>query len=191
MNAFPPLRLWRPVAAVLAACTMTLPALAAQPALAPAHAWLQNPSMQNGVPNRHQSNERLVTAGQPEAGAWTQLAAEGVTTVINLRPDSELPGRNEAAEVAQAGMAYTQIPVAGAAGITGENAEALWSAIAQAPGKVLVHCASGNRVGALLALGAAQRGGMDPQQALQFGKDAGLAGAEPRVRELLGLPPAD
>lgn len=147
--------------------------------------------MQTPVPNLRQPSERLLTGGQPEAAAWKHLAADGVTTVINLRPADEMAGRDEAAEVAAAGMSYRQIPVAGAAGVTAENADALWSAIAQAPGKVLVHCASGNRVGALLALGAAQEGGMDPQQALQFGKDAGLTGAEPRVREVLGLPPAD
>jgi len=147
--------------------------------------------MQSPVPNLRQPDDRLLTGGQPEAAAWKHLAAGGVTTVINLRPADEMAGRDEAAEVAAAGMSYRQIPVNGAAGITSENAAALWTAIAQAPGKVLVHCASGNRVGALLALGAAQQGGLDGEQALQLGKDAGLAGAEPRVRELLGLPPAD
>lgn len=185
MNASIPLRLWCAIAAVVAACAMTLPVLAA-----PAAPTASDNSMQPPVPNLRQPNERLLTGGQPEAAAWTHLAADGVTTVINLRPADEMSGRDEAAEVAAAGMSYRQIPVAGAAGVTAEHAAALWSAIAQSPGKVLVHCASGNRVGALLALGAAQ-GGMDPQQALQFGKDAGLAGAEPRVREMLRLPPID
>jgi uncharacterized protein (TIGR01244 family) len=147
--------------------------------------------MQNPVPNLRQPTERLMTGGQPDAAAWKHLADEGVTTVINLRPADEMAGRDEAAEVVAAGLAYRQIPVAGAAGLTAENANALWTAIEQAPGKVLVHCASGNRVGALLALGAAEEGGMDAQRALQFGKDSGLTGAESRVRELLGLPPAD
>jgi len=186
MNAFIPLRLWRPAAAIVMACATTLPVLAAPPVATAPDTW-----MQTSVPNLRQPNDRLLTGGQPDAAAWKQLAADGVTTVINLRPADEMAGRDEAAEVIAAGMSYRQIPVAGAAGITTENANALWTAIAQAPGKVLVHCASGNRVGALLALGAAEQGGMDSQQALQFGKAAGLSGAEPRVREALGLPPAD
>lgn len=185
MNSTISLRLWHPIAAIVMAC-MTMPVLAAPPVVT-----VSETSMQTSVPNLRQPNDRLLTGGQPEAAAWKHLAADGVTTVINLRPADEMAGRDEAAEVAAAGMSYRLIPVAGAAGITRENANALWAAIAQAPGKVLVHCASGNRVGALLALGAAEQGGMDSQQALQFGKAAGLAGAEPRVREVLGLPPAD
>ena len=186
MNASIPLRLWLPIAAIAVACAMTLPVFAAPPI-----ATASDISMQTSVPNLRQPNVRLLTGGQPEAAAWKHLAADGVTTVINLRPADEMAGRDEAAEVTAAGLSYRQIPVAGAAGITRENADALWTAIAQAPGKVLVHCASGNRVGALLALGAAEQGGMDSEQALQFGKAAGLSGAEPRVREALGLPPAD
>ncbi|HEY0504282.1 MAG TPA: protein tyrosine phosphatase family protein [Lysobacter sp.] len=142
------------------------------------------------IPNLRQPRAHLLTGGQPEASAWRALAAQGITTVVNLRPAAELHDRDEAAEVATAGMAYVSIPVSGAGDITPENARALSQAIAQARGDVLVHCASGNRVGALLALGAAQDGA-DADEALQFGKDAGLTGAEPRVRELLGLPPSD
>lgn len=141
------------------------------------------------LPNLRQPREHLLTGGQPDATAWTALAAQGVGTVINLRPDAEMAGRDEAGEVAAAGMAYVSIPIAGATDLTPANARALSQAIAQAKGTVLVHCASGNRVGALLALDAA-RNGADADDALQFGKDAGLTGAEPRVRELLGLPPA-
>jgi uncharacterized protein (TIGR01244 family) len=191
MNASIPLRLWCPIAVVVAACAIPLPVLAEQPVVTNSDAPPQKAAMQNPVPNLRQPTERLMTGGQPDAAAWKHLADEGVTTVINLRPADEMAGRDEAAEVVAAGMAYRQIPVAGAAGLTVENANALWTAIEQAPGKVLVHCASGNRVGALLALGAAEEGGMDAQRALQFGKDSGLTGAESRVRELLGLPPAD
>ena len=117
------------------------------------------------------------------------MAAAGVGTVINLRPDAELAGRDEAAEVRAAGMAYHQIPVAGADGLTAENADRLWALLKDAKGPVVVHCASGNRVGALLSIGAWRQGGMSPRQALEFGKAAGLGSLEPRVRELLHLPP--
>lgn len=162
-----------------------VPPLSAAPP-APSNAPM---STHDAVPNLRQPREHLLTGGQPDGAAWTTLAAQGVGTVINLRPEAELAGRDEAGEVTAAGMAYVSIPIASAGDLTPANARALSQAIAQAKGTVLVHCASGNRVGALLALDAAQNGA-DANDALQFGKDAGLTGAEPRVRELLGLPPA-
>lgn len=140
------------------------------------------------IPNLRRPNERILSGGQPGADAWRRLAAQGVTTVINLRPAAEMNGRNEAAEVTAAGMSYLELPVSGAADITIANGAALWHAVEGAPGPVLVHCASGNRVGALLAIGAANGGGMDKREALEFGKAAGLSNAEPRVREVLQQP---
>ncbi|MFC3550859.1 beta-lactamase hydrolase domain-containing protein [Lysobacter cavernae] len=166
----------------------------AGPASIPAMAQTATPSMnlRDTLPNLRQPRAALLTAGQPPARAWKALAADGVTTVINLRPTDEMGGRDEAAEVAAAGLRYHALPVAGAGDITTDNARGLWTLIAQAQahGKVLVHCASGNRVGALLAIAAAGEGGVSAEQALQFGRAAGLAGLEPLVREQLALPPA-
>jgi hypothetical protein len=53
---------------------------------------------------------------------------------------------------------------------------------------VALYCASGNRVGALLALAAARHEELPPEQALQLGLDAGLTRLEPALRERLGLP---
>lgn len=129
----------------------------------------------------------LYTSGQPGAQAWTSLARDrGIATVINLRPEAELAGRDEAAEVRAAGLDYVQIPVTGAADVTVEKADALWRQLDAARGPVLVHCASGNRVGALLAIGAARHGGMTPAQALAFGRTAGLSSLEARVRQVFG-----
>lgn len=133
----------------------------------------------------------LFTGGQPDAGAWGDIAARGVTTVINLRPADELPDRDEAAEVAEAGLDYRVLPVAGMEGIDADAARTLWREIESAPGPVLVHCASGNRVGALLAIGAVREGGMTAEEGIAFGRAAGLGSAERRVREVLGLPSAE
>ena len=130
----------------------------------------------------------LYTGGQPPAAAWNTIVAQGVRTVVNLRPDAEVGVRDEAAEVRAAGMAYRQIPVAGAADITVENASRLWALLAATSGPKLVHCSSGNRVGALLAIGAATQGGMDTEAAIAFGRSAGLGSAEGRVREVLTAP---
>ncbi len=133
---------------------------------------------------------RVYSAGQPAPGEWPAIAAQGVTTVVDLRPDAERPGRDEAAEVRAAGLDYRQIPIAGAQDLTPEAARTLWRAIEGAPGKVLVHCASGNRAGALLAIAAGREGGMAPERALAVGREGGMTGTEPRVREVLGLPAA-
>ena len=140
------------------------------------------------VPQARQPRPTLVTGGQPAPHAWDALRSQGITTVVNLRPTAEMDGRDERAEVAAAGLAYHQIPVDGAGGVTGANADALWSVLDEADGTVLVHCASGNRVGALLALGASRQGGRSPEEALEWGQAAGLTGLEPKVREALGLP---
>jgi uncharacterized protein (TIGR01244 family) len=114
----------------------------------------------------HQPRQGLYTAGQPATGDWQAIAARGVTTVVNLRTPSEMQGRDEAAEVRAAGMRYIQIPIAGAEGITDANARLLRDALAAADGSVLVHCASANRAGGLLALAEARHGGVAPEQAV-------------------------
>lgn len=148
-------------------------------------------SLPSLVPGFKQPSSTLITGGQPEAAAWPVAAAQGVTTVINLRPDRELGERDEAGEVTGAGLVYRQLPVDGAGDITEANARTLWQWIQGAPGTVLVHCGSGNRVGALLAIAAAREAGMAPEAAIEYGRSAGLGGAEAKVREVLGVPAGD
>jgi uncharacterized protein (TIGR01244 family) len=130
----------------------------------------------------------LYTAGQPTISDWSAIAARGVATVVNLRTASEMQGRDEGAEVRAAGMHYIEIPVAGADGITDANARLLRDALAAAGGPVLVHCASGNRAGGLLALSEARYRGAAPEQAIALGRKAGMASTEARVRALLESP---
>ncbi|MCJ0825514.1 protein tyrosine phosphatase family protein [Luteimonas sp. 50] len=129
----------------------------------------------------------LYTAGQPAPGDWSAIAARGVATVVNLRTGEELAGRDEGSEVRAAGLRYVQIPVAGADGITVDNARLLHDALAPGHGQVLVHCASGNRAGALLALEQAEFDGVPVDAALALARKAGMTSTEPRLREALGL----
>lgn len=137
----------------------------------------------------HAPKPGLYTAAQPAPSDWSAIATRGVRTVINLRPDVELEGRDVAAEVRAAGMAYHAIPVAGLGGITAENAKRLSTMLARVDGPVLVHCSTANRAGGLLAVAAVQDG-MDVEAALALGRVAGMKSAEARVREVLDLPPA-
>lgn len=138
----------------------------------------------------HQVSDRLYTAGQPAPAQWADIRAAGVTTVINLRPAQEMAGRNEAAEVAAAGLEYHQLDVAGPQDISRAKAAQVQAWISDAPGPVLLHCASGNRAGALLALIAASDG-MPAEDAVELGRLGGMTSMEAPVREVLGLPAAD
>lgn len=131
-----------------------------------------------------QPRPQLYTAGQPSAAELQQAAAAGVTTLIDLRQPDEDRGFDETAAAERLGLRYVRIPVAGAAGLTPANAQALRTALAQSQGPVLLHCASGNRVGALLALMQAQQGA-SVEDALQFGRDAGMTSLDARTRALL------
>lgn len=122
----------------------------------------------------------LLTGGQPDARDLAQLYMQGVRTIIDLRAGDEDRGFDEAAEVARLGMTYMTLPIAGKDAITPENAEALQALLREHGGGTLVHCASGNRVGALLALGAA-RAGASREEALALGRRAGLKSLEPVV----------
>lgn len=136
----------------------------------------------------HQPMPGLYTAGQPSEADWKALRARGIRTVINLRTPQELEGRNEAAEVRAADMRYVEIPVAGADGINADNAMRLHAALQPGHGGgVLVHCASANRAGALLALEQKEYDGITPEAALTLGQQAGVTKMEPVLKKALGL----
>jgi uncharacterized protein (TIGR01244 family) len=127
----------------------------------------------------------LCSCGQPGPGAWQPLARAGVHTVVNLRPDDELPDRDEADEVRAAGLTYVHIPIRGAEDLSREAAYTLQQVLLNSPVAVLVHCSSANRAGALIALGDAWFGSRNVENALALGRDAGMLALEPSVRALL------
>ncbi|GAB2499496.1 sulfur transferase domain-containing protein [Pseudoxanthomonas sangjuensis] len=129
----------------------------------------------------------LHTGGQPSLEQIDALAAQGVRTVIDLRTDDEDRGYDEAAELESRGLAYHRLPIAGAQDLTPANAAALKRLLDASGDGVLLHCASGNRVGALLALMAAQQEGATPEQALELGRRAGLKSLAPAIEEKLGV----
>jgi len=129
----------------------------------------------------------LITGGQPDAPALRRFAGEGGTLVIDLRTAGEQRGYDEAEAARGLGLGYANLPIAGAADLTRANAARLRELLADATGPVLLHCASGNRVGALLAIEAVDAGRLDAQEALELGRRAGLTTLEPVVRERLDV----
>jgi len=127
------------------------------------------------------------SGGQPATEQFDALAGAGVVHVINLRPASETPKFNESSLVADKGMIYHSLPVDGAAGLTLNNVKALDQLFKEAGDeKVFLHCASGNRVGALMALRSVLIYGEDKDAAIVKGKAWGLTRLEPEVRRLIG-----
>ena len=83
------------------------------------------------------------------------IKAAGFTTVINNRPDGEIPGELHAAAMQTAaevlGLTFVINPVIGGA-LTLENVLAQKAALESASGPVLAYCASGNRSSVVWAL---------------------------------------
>ena len=137
------------------------------------------------LPNARRPLDGVVSGGQPSEEQLAAAAAAGYRTVINLRMPSEdgLPG--EAERVAELGLDYLSLPIDGADGITEDNARELAQALETAERPLLLHCGSGNRIGALLALSAYHVDGKSAEESIQFGLDSGLTRLEPVVRERL------
>ena len=71
-------------------------------------------------------------------------------------------------------MTFVSIPITSADDLTEESAQSLSEALAATEGPAVVHCASGNRVGALFALKAFYVDDMSAEEAVAFGKESGM-----------------
>jgi len=126
----------------------------------------------------------ITSAGQPDEAALEVFADAGYATVIDLRGAEEDRGFDETAVVDELGLHYVTLPISGKDAISFDNARKLDELLEEYPGPVLVHCGSGNRVGALLAL-RASLDGADDEEALALGREGGLKSLEGVVRERL------
>lgn len=149
--------------------------------------FLTNFASASELPLR-QPRPDLITAGQPSAQQLRDVAANGVTTVIDLRRADEDRGYDEAALAEQLGLRYVRLPIAGPSDITEANARTLDRLLKQDGGKTLLHCASANRAGALLSVIEARVNGASVDDALKLGRDAGMTSLEPAARATLETP---
>lgn len=139
-----------------------------------------------GIPNARTPEPGMVTGGVPDRQAIKAAADAGFEAVISLQTPGEPGAIEEEARVREAGLRFLRIPVAGAAGLTRDNARRLDAALTEhRNGKLIVHCASGNRVGGLFALRAGLLQNRPLEEAVAIGKAHGLTGLESRVREIL------
>ena len=126
-----------------------------------------------------QLDERVMVSGQLAAHEVAGLAEQGVTLIVNNRPDGEeaeqpLAGDIEAAAEA-AGIAYRFVPII--RGIGPADIEAMQDALRNTgDGKLLAFCRSGRRSALAVALAQREEGASseDVQQRLtQAGFDPG------------------
>jgi len=141
------------------------------------------------LPNGRRPTPDLLTGGQPSSQQLQRLARLGYGLVVDLRTEEESGRADEATMVRRLGMRYVSIPVSGENGLTQDNAQHLADALQAVKAPAVVHCASGNRVGALLALKAYWIDGASAADALRLGLEAGLTRLEPAVRERLAPVP--
>lgn len=134
------------------------------------------------VPNAYSPVPGVVTAGSLDAADVAKIRDAGTRHVIDLTLDAETPDFDEAAAVHKADMHYSNLPVSGPMDLTDENVRAFDQLLRESDRPVLVHCSSGNRVGAMAALRAAWIGGKSVEEAIAIGKAWGLTRLEPEVR---------
>jgi uncharacterized protein (TIGR01244 family) len=118
----------------------------------------------------------VMSAGQLTPADFPKLAAQGVTLIVNNRPDNEEPGQlssQEAAALAKAnGMDYVYIPMTYAS-VTRADVDRFREVTKQSRGPVLAHCRSGARSSLLWAMGRVADGQMSVDEALAATKAAG------------------
>lgn len=137
------------------------------------------------IPNARTPADGVLTGGQPSLAQFGAARDAGYKTVINLRNTGEAGVAEEAKLLPEMGLTYHHLPVAGAMGITVENAKAFAALLDDAEAPVMVHCGSGNRIGALAAMKAFHLDGKGTVDALEIGRAWGLTGLEPVVRHHL------
>lgn len=126
----------------------------------------------------------VASGGQVGAGQVKALAGAGFRTVLDLRAPDEPRGYDEAGAVKRAGLAYVLLPVTAATlgDATFDRVRALMGDTKRHP--VMVHCASGNRVGVVLLPWLVLDRGWSLKDAVAMAEQGGMRTGPLRERAL-------
>lgn len=102
-----------------------------------------------GTIQRLHTQGGVFLASQPAPADFEQAEEGGVRTVVNLRKDAEQPDFDERAFVEGLGVAYVHLPWSGPDELTETVFDEARAILSTAERPMLVHCSSGNRVGAV------------------------------------------
>jgi uncharacterized protein (TIGR01244 family) len=127
----------------------------------------------------HQLDDRVMVSGQLAPHEVAGLAEQGVTMLVNNRPDGEEPGQPRAGDIEAAaeaaGIAYRFVPIM--RGIGPADVESMQEALRDTgDGKLLAFCRSGTRSALSLALAQREEGASSEevqQRLTQAGFDPG------------------
>ena len=129
-------------------------------------------SLESHIRHYNRASAALATSGTPENKAFAELSEKGIETFIDLRNKEDLVTAART-EVNHTGKTYHNIPVFSDEGIKPGQLKAFAETYENATGPILLFCRSGNRVGALWAAYRISKG-IDPEQAIQEGRTAGM-----------------
>ena len=119
-------------------------------------------------------NETISVAPQISLDDVAAAKADGVTLIINNRPDGEDPSAPQSADIEaaarDAGIKYIAIPI-GHSGFSGPQVDAMIAALAEGD-KTLAYCRSGTRSTLLWSLAQAKQG-VDPDEIARLAGNAG------------------
>lgn len=119
--------------------------------------------------------DKVLASPQIGVDEVAAAAAQGVTLIVNNRPegesDDQIPGAEIEAAAKAAGLGYVAIPVTHA-GFSEAQVKGMAEALGGADGKVLAYCRSGTRSTLLWALAEAS-GGADPDELARRAAEAG------------------
>lgn len=123
-----------------------------------------------------QLDDKVMVSGQVAPHQVAEFAAQGVTVLVNNRPDGEESGQPLAVEIedaaAAAGISYHFVPII--RGIGPADVEVMQQALRQAEdGKLLAFCRSGTRSALAIAL-AKRDAGTPAEQVVRALNEAGF-----------------
>ena len=142
------------------------------------------------VVNYNRLRPHLATGGSIDLAEVPSLKQKGFRTIIDLRTPEE-GTEEERVAVEAAGMTYVNLPIAKGAPTDAQIARLAELLEDESAAPILLHCASGNRVGTVWAIYRARKG-IPLEIAIEEGRTAGMGSSrEAQVRASLCAREAD
>jgi peptide-methionine (S)-S-oxide reductase len=137
----------------------------------------QTPDEIPPIRNFTKINQDFCTAGQPRPEHFAKLKADGIKTVLNLRPAGEHRAAEEEEAVKQAGLRYINIPVVYGTPNEEQVAEFLKITDDASLRPMLIHCTAAIRASAFFMIRRVLRDGIPLEKAEEDAKKNGLVNA--------------